>query len=105
MTASSALSFGELLRRHRRAAGLSQEELAARAGVGVRTISDLERGVAGRPYRGTRAQLVEALGLDDAAHAALAAAGRRRPVVTEDPTAPMAPAEPVVARTLGPVCN
>jgi DNA-binding XRE family transcriptional regulator len=37
-------SFGELLRDHRRAAELTQEELAERAGVSVRTVSDLERG-------------------------------------------------------------
>ncbi len=36
--------FGRLLKRFRRAAGLSQEALAARAGVSGRTISDLERG-------------------------------------------------------------
>jgi len=33
------------VRRHRTAAALSQEELAARAGLSVRAISDLERGV------------------------------------------------------------
>src|SRR4051812_6105288 len=35
----------ELVRRHRTAAALSQEELAERAGLSVRAISDLERGV------------------------------------------------------------
>src|SRR5947209_2906721 len=36
-------SFGALLQRHRLAAGLSQEELAERAGLSRRGISDLER--------------------------------------------------------------
>jgi transcriptional regulator with XRE-family HTH domain len=72
MTTSADLSFGELLQRSRKVAGLSQEELAERAGLGVRTISDLERGVAGRPQRHTLARLVEALGLDDE--------GRRREI-------------------------
>ncbi|MBV9279902.1 MAG: helix-turn-helix transcriptional regulator, partial [Chloroflexi bacterium] len=46
MATSSEAAFGDLLRRLRAAAGLSQEDLAERAGLGVRTISDLERGVA-----------------------------------------------------------
>ena len=42
-------AFGLLLRRHRTAAGLSQEELAERAGWSRRAISDLERGCIARP--------------------------------------------------------
>ena len=45
--------FAELLRRARRAAGLSQEELAERAGLSARGISDLERGVNRAPRRDT----------------------------------------------------
>jgi transcriptional regulator with XRE-family HTH domain len=52
-----------LLRSCRRASGLSQEELAERAGVGVRTICDLERGRRTRPYRQTVDSLAEALAL------------------------------------------
>ena len=46
-------AFGEMLRRLRTAASLSQEDLAERAGLSVRGISDLERGVrqAPRPER------------------------------------------------------
>jgi transcriptional regulator with XRE-family HTH domain len=45
MSSSEAdVSFGELLRDHRRAAGLTQEELAERAGLSARSISELERG-------------------------------------------------------------
>ena len=36
-------SFGDLLRGYRVAAGVTQEELAERAGLSVRAISDLER--------------------------------------------------------------
>jgi tetratricopeptide (TPR) repeat protein/transcriptional regulator with XRE-family HTH domain len=60
---TSRLAFGQLLRRVRRATGLSLEELGGRAGVGVRTISDLERGRTSRPYRHTVSSLAEALGL------------------------------------------
>ena len=40
----NALNLGDRLRRHRLAARLSQDELAERAGVSVRCLSDLERG-------------------------------------------------------------
>jgi tetratricopeptide (TPR) repeat protein/transcriptional regulator with XRE-family HTH domain len=63
--ASPQASFGLLLRRHRRSSGLSQEELADRAGVGIRTLSDLERGRTARPYRQTVGALATALSLRD----------------------------------------
>jgi transcriptional regulator with XRE-family HTH domain len=55
---------GALLRRYRRQSGLSQEELAARALVSTRAISDLERGVNARPRLHTAAALADGLGLD-----------------------------------------
>jgi predicted ATPase/transcriptional regulator with XRE-family HTH domain len=54
--------FGELLRRRRRAAGLTQEELAERAGLSVRGIADLERGVRRTPRLATVTLLGRALG-------------------------------------------
>ena len=45
MTIGEAAGFGAVLRRHRLTAGLSQEALAERAGLSVRGLSDLERGV------------------------------------------------------------
>jgi DNA-binding XRE family transcriptional regulator len=42
--------FGVLLYGHRVAAGLSQAELAERAGLSARAISDLERGARRLPY-------------------------------------------------------
>jgi transcriptional regulator with XRE-family HTH domain/tetratricopeptide (TPR) repeat protein len=61
--ATAGVEFGQLLRRCRRGVGLSQEELGERAGLGVRTIGDLERGQRTRPYRQTVGALAEALGL------------------------------------------
>src|SRR3954468_7717726 len=55
--------FAVVLRRHRLRAKLTQEELAARAAIGVRTVRDLERGRASRPQRTTVELLAQALGL------------------------------------------
>jgi predicted ATPase/DNA-binding XRE family transcriptional regulator len=81
-----APTFGDLLRRHRRALELTQEALAERAGVSVRTISDLERGARTHPYRETANVLATALGLAGSERAALLAAARR-PLPPGEPTA------------------
>src|SRR5207244_3160626 len=69
-------SFGDLLRRYRVAAGLSQEALAERARMSARAISDLERGVHRLPYKDTVAQLATALDLGAPERATLEAAAR-----------------------------
>jgi transcriptional regulator with XRE-family HTH domain len=56
-------NLGRLLRRRRYAAGLTQEELAARAAVSARTISDVERGLREGVYRETAARIAAGLGL------------------------------------------
>lgn len=73
---SGTPTFAELLKRHRIEAALSQEALAARAGLSVRAISDLERGVKKRPYLETVRLLADALDLTLPARAELARAGR-----------------------------
>ncbi|HEY7022849.1 MAG TPA: helix-turn-helix domain-containing protein, partial [Ktedonobacterales bacterium] len=65
MTTLHAPVFGELLRQHRLAAGLTQEELAERARISVRAISDLERGVRRAPHKDTLRLLAEALNLSE----------------------------------------
>jgi non-specific serine/threonine protein kinase len=65
-SARDTLRFGELLRQYRRAAGLTQEELAEQASVSPRSISGWESGGAHLPRRDTLAMLVRALGLDSA---------------------------------------
>jgi predicted ATPase/transcriptional regulator with XRE-family HTH domain len=57
------LPFGELLRHHRLAAGLTHEQLAEKSALSARAVSDLERGVSRRPRRETVALLGEALKL------------------------------------------
>jgi transcriptional regulator with XRE-family HTH domain len=56
--------FADLLRRYRLAAGLTQEELAERATLSARAVSDLERGLRTRPQRETIRLLAEALHLN-----------------------------------------
>lgn len=63
MDSSQRPSFGDLLRRARRQAGLTQESLAERAGISVRAITDLERGVNRAPRRDTLELLADALEL------------------------------------------
>ena len=71
-----ALSFGELLRRYRGRAGLTQEELAQRAGLSVDAIGLLERGTRQRPHSDTIARLATALALAQDERAQFEAAGR-----------------------------
>ena len=69
--------FGALLRRYRAAAGLTQAELAERAGLSVRGIADLERGARTAPFPRTVRQLAEVLGLGADERALLLAARNR----------------------------
>jgi transcriptional regulator with XRE-family HTH domain len=77
-----SLGFGQLLRRYRLAAGLSQEALAERARMSTDGISALERGYRRSPQRETLELLAGALALDakqrrDFEMAARAAMARR----------------------------
>jgi tetratricopeptide (TPR) repeat protein/transcriptional regulator with XRE-family HTH domain len=71
-------SLGSRLRAYRRAAGLSQPELAERSGLSVRAISDLERDRTRWPYPNSLTRLADALELGGDARADLiGSAGRR----------------------------
>src|SRR5260370_16875616 len=67
--------FGNVLRKQRVARALTQEELAARAHLSPRAISDLERGLKQAPRWSTVRLLVSGLelGADDAAELTAAA--------------------------------
>jgi predicted ATPase/DNA-binding XRE family transcriptional regulator len=73
-TSRSGSSFGALLRSLRKAAGLTQEELALRAGLSPNAVSALERGTRRRPHPHTVKSLADALGLPEERRAALLAA-------------------------------
>src|SRR5256885_13175887 len=71
-------AFGAWLGAGRRSAGLSQEELAQRAGLSVRAISNLERGRTRLPHPDSVLRLADALRLGDEERVRfIAAAGRR----------------------------
>jgi transcriptional regulator with XRE-family HTH domain/tetratricopeptide (TPR) repeat protein len=69
-------SFSELLRRLRASAGLTQEQLASSAGLSVRSISDLERGINLKARRETARLLADGLGLQGPARAEFEMAAR-----------------------------
>jgi tetratricopeptide (TPR) repeat protein/transcriptional regulator with XRE-family HTH domain len=75
---------GAWLRMQRVAAGLTQENLAERSGVSVRTIADLERGRTRRPYPSSVRALTSALGLPTAASIELIARYRASGHALED---------------------
>ena len=60
---TSPMRFAAVLRTRRTVVGLTQQELADRAGIGVRTIRELERARVGRPQRETVRLLADALSL------------------------------------------
>jgi len=65
--------FGRRLKRLRETAGLTQEELAEKAELSAKGISDLERGQRRRPYPNTVRSLADALELSENERAALVA--------------------------------
>src|SRR5918994_5285748 len=96
--------FGAQLRRLREATGLTQEEVAGRAGLSAKNINDLERGERRHPYPHTVRALAEALEPPQGERAALFAAvpkrgsgGRSVLAVAPEPTLPMPPT-PLVGR-------
>jgi|HubBroStandDraft_6_1064221.scaffolds.fasta_scaffold12793_3 tetratricopeptide (TPR) repeat protein/DNA-binding XRE family transcriptional regulator len=71
-------AFGSRLSACRQSAGLSQEELAARAGLSIRALSNLERGRTRWPHPDSVHRLADALGLCGKARQEFAAAADRR---------------------------
>ena len=72
------LTFGSLVREYRHEAGLTQRELAAKAGLSVAALRDFEQSRRHRPRPNSLAALAEALGLDPDQAASLAAPPRCR---------------------------
>ncbi|HSU00948.1 MAG TPA: helix-turn-helix domain-containing protein [Nocardioides sp.] len=98
-------TLGSVLRGFREAAGLSQEELAARAALSPHAISALERGTRTRPYPHTLRALAVALDLDEDQRAALLGSVPPRAARPSPEAAPArstrglpAPATPLIGR-------
>ena len=77
--AEPPVGFASLLRKLRRKARLTQEELAGAADVSVRAVSNLERGAVTTPQKDTVRLLADALGLVGPVRAEFEAAARDRP--------------------------
>jgi predicted ATPase/DNA-binding CsgD family transcriptional regulator/transcriptional regulator with XRE-family HTH domain len=92
--ADRVATFGGLLRSCRLEVGLTQEALAERAGVGLRSVQLLEADGA-RPRRYTAAQLIAALGLPPERRAPFEAAAT--PAARRRPAAPTVPADGALA--------
>jgi tetratricopeptide (TPR) repeat protein/transcriptional regulator with XRE-family HTH domain len=75
-------ALGTLLRRLRRAASISQEELAERAGLSAKAVSALETGSRRHPHPRTLRALMDALGASDGERLAMLVAASS-PVVAE----------------------
>ncbi|MCW2784218.1 MAG: hypothetical protein JWP74_735 [Marmoricola sp.] len=93
-------AFAIVLRRQRESAGLTQAE---RAGIGVRTVSNLERGINSSPYPSTVRLLADALELpqdvyDDLVTAAGRQAATDRPVLPTGGYLGAQPPTPIVGR-------
>jgi len=91
MAAVETAGFGALLKGYRVAAGLTQEELAERAALSPRAISDLERGARQAPQEATLRQLAGALQLTEGQRAALEASVVRRRQPRAGASATLAP--------------
>jgi predicted ATPase/DNA-binding XRE family transcriptional regulator len=83
-TRATLLAFGHLLKRLRIAADLTQEELAERAMVSARSISDLERGSSHRPRRDTVQLLADGLALGGEEREAFIALARGKTISAPD---------------------
>jgi tetratricopeptide (TPR) repeat protein/transcriptional regulator with XRE-family HTH domain len=82
--------FAELVRAHRRRLGLTQDELAARAGIGVRSVRAIEGGRVRSPRPGTVRLLADALELErtDRERFCRAAAGSAGATASAGPIVP-----------------
>ncbi len=92
-------ALGALLRRLRENSGLTQEELAERAGVSARTVSDTERGLRKRLYGDTASRLAAGLGLDGSIRDSFVEVARSRGRVETDVSSLPHPLTPLVGRT------
>jgi len=95
-----AVPFGVRLRGLREQAGLTQEELAFRAGLSPNAVGALERGARRRPQPHTVRSLSDALGLPEEERAALLASIPKRGEASSSAKQKLSPASPASLPTL-----
>lgn len=96
MSSLPPVTFASLLRRYRKAAGLTQEELAESARLSKEAIGALERGTRRAPRKETFDLLAEALALTEPERAAFEAAARQQRAANSlAPTPPTTEALPL----------
>ena len=91
--------FGVLLRQFRREAGLTQDELAARSGVAVRTVRRFETEARANPQLSTVRELAKALRLSPSDHASLLATVSQAAPPPDGPSTADSPVVPAEAAT------
>ncbi|MQA80629.1 MAG: tetratricopeptide repeat protein [Streptosporangiales bacterium] len=94
VTVGDNTAFARLLASARQRAGLTQEELAARSGTSVRTVSNLERGSVRRPHADTVKRLAVALGLTGTAAASFIGVARGHSLAPPVTVSPVEAAHP-----------
>lgn len=97
MASAEPVSIGDLLKRYRVNAGLTQEALAERAGLSARAIRALETGARRAPRKETLALLASALGLSAAERGRIESELRQRRVSVQSPPVVSATAAYTVA--------
>ena len=78
-------ALSALLKWYRRQAGLTQEELAERAGVSTRSVSDIERGLQQHPHISSLRRLADALELAPELRVMFLTAGQETPAAVGGP--------------------
>jgi DNA-binding SARP family transcriptional activator/DNA-binding XRE family transcriptional regulator len=84
----SAFAFGSMVREYRLDSGLTQRELAAKAGLSVAALRDFEQGRRHRPRRNSLTALANALGLDPDQAASLARTAALPRLPADQPVSP-----------------
>jgi transcriptional regulator with XRE-family HTH domain len=93
--------LGELLRSHRKRAGMTQRQLADLSTLSERAVRNLESGKALQPRQVTTDLLAAALRLSSLEHQALVAATRPPPLIepsVQTPASPPAQIDPLIGR-------
>ena len=98
-----AARFGAMVHTYRREAGLTQQELAAKAGLSVAALRDIEQSRRCRPRPRSLSALTHALGLDPEQAADFATAAASPPPQRAGFAATADPAEGLRLAVLGPL--